>query len=60
MLRVGALRYRLPRVLSCSTSPARRGGIGFIAFEDRGMHALKGVPGEWHLLAVAPSDQVIE
>jgi hypothetical protein len=24
------------------------------------MHALKGVPGEWHLFAVAPSDHVIE
>jgi len=31
-----------------------------IAFEDRGMHALKGVPGEWHLFAVVPSDEVIE
>ena len=24
-----------------------------IAFEDRGMQILKGVPGEWHLYAVA-------
>jgi hypothetical protein len=24
------------------------------------MHALKGVPGEWHLFAVAPADEVIE
>ena len=24
-----------------------------LAFQDRGMHELKGVPGEWHLLAVA-------
>ncbi len=24
-----------------------------LEFEDRGMHQLKGVPGEWHLLAVA-------
>ena len=31
-----------------------------IAFEDRGMHALKGVPGEWHLFAVAPADEAIE
>jgi class 3 adenylate cyclase len=31
-----------------------------IAFEDRGTHALKGVPGEWHLFAVAPADEVIE
>ena len=27
-------------------------GIGFI---DRGIHALKGVPGEWHIFAVADS-----
>jgi hypothetical protein len=25
-----------------------------IAFEDRGAHALKGVPGEWRLYAAAP------
>jgi class 3 adenylate cyclase len=25
-----------------------------LEFEDRGAHALKGVPGEWHLFAVAP------
>ena len=24
-----------------------------IAFEDRGLHVLKGLPGEWHLYAVA-------
>jgi class 3 adenylate cyclase len=24
-----------------------------LQFEDRGAHELKGVPGEWHLLAVA-------
>jgi len=24
-----------------------------LEFEDRGTHALKGVPGEWHLFAVA-------
>ena len=24
-----------------------------LEFEDRGAHALKGVPGEWHLFAVA-------
>jgi len=24
-----------------------------ITFEDRGLHVLKGVPGEWHLYAVA-------
>jgi class 3 adenylate cyclase len=27
-----------------------------LAFDDRGTHALKGVPGEWQLLAVAPKD----
>jgi len=31
-----------------------------IAFEDRGMHALKGVPGEWHLFAVALANEVVE
>jgi len=31
-----------------------------ISFEDRGLHALKGVPGEWHLFAVARADEVIE
>ena len=31
-----------------------------IAFEDRGTHTLKGVPGEWHLFAVVPSNEVIE
>ena len=25
-----------------------------LAFDDRGVHALKGVPGEWQLFAVAP------
>jgi class 3 adenylate cyclase len=23
-----------------------------LAFDDRGLHPLKGVPGEWHLFAV--------
>jgi len=31
-----------------------------INFEDRGIHTLKGVPGEWHLFAVARADEVIE
>ncbi len=31
-----------------------------IAFEDRGMHALKGLPGEWHLFAAASADEVID
>ena len=26
-----------------------------LEFEERGTHALKGVPGEWHLFAVASS-----
>jgi hypothetical protein len=26
-----------------------------LEFEDRGTHELKGVPDEWHLLAVASS-----
>jgi hypothetical protein len=26
-----------------------------IEFEDRGMHTLKGVEGEWHLFAAMPS-----
>jgi class 3 adenylate cyclase len=26
-----------------------------IEFDDRGHHSLKGVPGDWHLLAVASS-----
>jgi hypothetical protein len=26
-----------------------------IAFDDRGSHVLKGVPGEWRLFAVASS-----
>jgi hypothetical protein len=26
-----------------------------LSFEERGMHELKGVPGEWHLFAVEPA-----
>jgi class 3 adenylate cyclase len=26
-----------------------------LAFQDQGLHALKGVPGKWHLWAVAPA-----
>jgi pimeloyl-ACP methyl ester carboxylesterase len=29
-----------------------------IAFEERGIHSLKGVPGEWSLLAVVPAEAV--
>lgn len=28
-----------------------------LAFEDRGTHALKGVPDDWHLFAVAGSSE---
>lgn len=28
-----------------------------LAFDDRGLHPLKGVPGEWHLFAVVQPDQ---
>jgi len=31
-----------------------------IAFEDRGMHTLKGVPGDWHLFVVANAGETIE
>jgi pimeloyl-ACP methyl ester carboxylesterase len=39
-------------VLASSTVKDLIAGSG-IAFEDRGTHALKGVPGEWRLFAVA-------
>jgi class 3 adenylate cyclase len=39
-------------VLASSTVKDLVAGSG-IGFEDRGTHALKGVPGEWHLFAVA-------
>ena len=38
-------------VLVSSTVRDLVAGSG-LRFEDRGMHALKGVPGEWHLFAV--------
>jgi class 3 adenylate cyclase len=31
-----------------------------ISFEDRGLHTLKGVPGEWHLFAVSCGNEAIE
>jgi pimeloyl-ACP methyl ester carboxylesterase len=40
-------------VLVSSTVKDLVAGSG-IAFEDRGTHTLKGVPGEWRLFAVAP------
>jgi pimeloyl-ACP methyl ester carboxylesterase len=39
-------------VLVSSTVKDLVAGSG-LAFEDRGQHALKGVPGDWHLYAVA-------
>jgi class 3 adenylate cyclase len=39
-------------VLASSTVKDLVAGSG-IAFEDRGVHALKGVPGEWRLFAVS-------
>jgi class 3 adenylate cyclase/tetratricopeptide (TPR) repeat protein len=39
-------------VLVSSTVREAVTGSGF-GFEDRGVHALKGVPGEWHLFAVS-------
>ena len=41
-------------VLVSSTVKDLVAGSG-IRFEDRGVHALKGVPGEWRLFAVAAS-----
>jgi class 3 adenylate cyclase len=38
-------------VVTSSTVKDLVAGSG-IAFADRGMHVLKGVPGEWHLYAV--------
>jgi class 3 adenylate cyclase len=39
-------------VLASSTVRDLVAGSG-LEFEDRGSHELKGVPGEWHLYAVA-------
>jgi class 3 adenylate cyclase len=39
-------------VLVSSTVKDLVAGSG-LAFEDRGLHALKGVPDQWHLYAVA-------
>lgn len=41
-------------VLVSSTVKDLVAGSG-LAFQDRGMHGLKGVPGEWHLYAATPS-----
>jgi hypothetical protein len=40
-------------VLVSSTVKDLVAGSG-IAFQDRGLHELKGVPGEWRLFAVEP------
>jgi class 3 adenylate cyclase len=48
--RVGALA-RPSEVLVSSTVKDLTAGSG-LTFEDRGRHALKGVPDEWHLFAV--------
>ena len=47
--RIGALA-EADQVLVSSTVWDLVAGSG-LNFEDRGTHALKGVPGEWHLLA---------
>jgi class 3 adenylate cyclase/pimeloyl-ACP methyl ester carboxylesterase len=41
-------------VLVSSTVKDLVAGSG-IVFEDRGVHGLKGIPGEWHLFAVEPA-----
>jgi class 3 adenylate cyclase len=51
--RVGALAGG-GEVLVSSTVKDLVVGSG-LAFEDRGMHALKGVPDDWHLFAVTDS-----
>jgi class 3 adenylate cyclase len=43
-------------VLVSSTVKDLVAGSG-IEFEDRGEHALKGVPGDWHLFAARLSDR---
>jgi pimeloyl-ACP methyl ester carboxylesterase len=49
--RIGAIADR-GEVLASSTVKDLVVGSG-IEFEDRGLHSLKGVPGDWHLFAVA-------
>ena len=53
--RVAALG-RPGEVLVSSTVRGLVAGSG-LRFEDRGAHALKGVPGEWHLFAVGKDSQ---
>jgi class 3 adenylate cyclase len=47
-----ASNARPGEVLVSSTVKDLVAGSG-IAFQDRGQHELKGVPGDWHLYAVA-------
>jgi class 3 adenylate cyclase len=49
--RVGALAGG-DEVFVSSTVKDLVAGSG-LSFADRGMHALKGVPGDWHIFAVA-------
>jgi pimeloyl-ACP methyl ester carboxylesterase len=49
-----AAAARPGEVLVSSTVKDLVAGSG-IAFEDRGEHELKGIPGAWHLFAVAPA-----
>jgi class 3 adenylate cyclase len=46
-----AARANAGEVLVSSTVKDLVAGSG-LAFQDRGMHTLKGVPGEWRLFAV--------
>lgn len=48
-----AVHARANEVLVSSTVKDLVAGSG-IKFEERGVHALKGVPGKWHLYAVVP------
>ena len=31
-----------------------------ITFDDRGLHSLKGIPGEWRVFSVLSSDETVE
>ncbi len=53
--RIAALA-KASEVLVSSTVKDLVAGSG-LRFEDRGTHALKGVPGEWHLFAVGKDSQ---
>jgi pimeloyl-ACP methyl ester carboxylesterase/class 3 adenylate cyclase len=54
-----AARARAKEVLVSSTVKDLVNGSG-IVFQDRGAHALKGVPGEWHLFAPIGEHESIE